>query len=218
MIHFDTVSKRYPSGCTALSRINLHITLGEMAFLTGRSGAGKSTLLKLAALMDTPSQGTIIVNGKNIARLTRTQIPALHQTMGLILQQPHLLHDRTVFDNVALPLKIADQKSSQIKERVYIALDIVGLLDKTSILPHMLSVGEQRRVEIARAMVHQPKIILADEPTANLDQRTAINMMQLFSALNKVGITILIATHDLLLIAAMPYRIYTLRKGTLING
>jgi len=218
MIHFDTVSKRYSSGCKALLRINLHIAPGEMAFLTGRSGAGKSTLLKLAALMEAPSQGTIVINGKNIARLTRTQIPTLRQNMGLILQQPHLLHDRTVFDNVALPLKIVEQQNNQIKERVYIALDIVGLLDKTSVLPQMLSVGEQRRVEIARAMVHQPKIILADEPTANLDQRTAINMIQLFSALNKVGITVLIATHDLMLIAAMPYRIYTLRKGTLING
>lgn len=218
MIHFDTVSKRYPAGCKALSRINLHIAPGEMAFLTGRSGAGKSTLLKLAALMETPSQGTIVINGKNIARMTRAQIPALRQSMGLILQQPHLLHDRTIFDNVALPLKIREQKNNSIKERVYIALDIVGLLDKTSILPQMLSVGEQRRVEIARAMVHQPKIILADEPTANLDQRTAINMIQLFSALNKVGITVLIATHDLMLIAAMPYRIYTLRKGSLING
>lgn len=218
MIHFDTVSKRYPSGCTALAHVSLHLAVGEMAFLTGRSGAGKSTLLKLAARLEMPSQGTIVINGKNIARLAKSQVPALRQNMGLVLQQPNLLHDRTVFDNVALPLIIAEHSRAKITERVYIALDTVGLLDKTSLLPSMLSVGEQRRVEIARAMVHKPTIILADEPTANMDQRTAISMIQLFTALNKVGITILIATHDLLLIAAMPYRIYTLKKGVMVNG
>jgi len=213
MIHFDAVSKRY-STVSALSRVNLHIAPGEMAFLTGRSGAGKSTLLKLAALLETPTQGTIVINGKNISRLSNSQVPAFRQQLGLILQEPCLLPDRTVFDNVALPL-IAKKKCAGFSDRIYTALDSVGLLDKTSLFPQMLSIGEQRRVEIARAIVHQPALILADEPTANLDQQTAINMLQLFVALNKVGVTILIATHDLLLIAAMPYRILTLKKGGL---
>ena len=217
MIHFDAVSKRYAM-ISALSRINLHIAAGEMAFLTGRSGAGKSTLLRLVALIEPPSQGTVVISGKNAARLNRSQALALRQRMGLILQQPHLLYDRTVFANVALPLSITEKNGANLAERVYLALETVGLLDKTSSLPQELSVGEQRRVEIARAIVHQPYLVIADEPTANLDQRTAINIIQLFSALNKVGVTVLVATHDLMLIAAMPYRIFTLKKGSLMHG
>jgi len=217
MLYFDTVSKRYPA-TSALSRVSLRVAAGEMVFLTGRSGAGKSTLLKIAAMLEPATQGTIVVNGKNIARLTSKQIPLLRQQMGLILQQPHLLPQHTVFANVALPLNIAAKSRDEITERVHTALEIVGLLDKTSLLPPMLSAGEQRRVEIARAIVHQPSVILADEPTANLDQRTAITILQLFVALNKVGVTILLATHDLMLIAAMPYRILTLKRGVLVNG
>jgi cell division transport system ATP-binding protein len=138
--------------------------------------------------------------------------------MGLILQQPQLLADRTVFDNVALPLRMVKVTAKAVADKVHTALSAMDLLDKSSLLPTTLSSGEQRRVEIARAIVHQPKVILADEPTANLDQRTAINVMQLFSALNKMGITILVATHDLFLIAAMPYRIFTLKKGALAHG
>jgi len=217
MIHFNQVSKRYPSGQEALSQISLRLDDGEMAFLTGHSGAGKTTLLKLIALLERPSAGDILLNKQNLARVKKHRIPYLRRQIGLIFQTPYLLSQQTIFENVAVPLIIAGFRRTEIKSRVRAALDKVGLLNKEKLFPEMLSSGEQQRVGIARAIVNRPGIILADEPTGNLDPELSKEIMQLFEQFNQLGTTILVATHNIDLIKQMPYRILTLSEGRLIN-
>ena len=213
MIELNQVSKRYPGGYEALSHVDFSLKAGEMAFLTGHSGAGKSTLIKLIALFERPSSGQLIVNGKALAGLNKRQVSAHRAGIGLIFQMPHLLNERTVFDNVALPLQIQGVPYANIAKRVQAALDKVGLLSKAKLLPIHLSGGEQQRVGIARAIVHKPALLIADEPTGNLDPTLSADIMALFEQLNQVGVTVLIATHDLALIASMKHRIVMLKEG-----
>ncbi len=217
MIQFDDVSKRYPNGHEAISRVSFRLGVGEMCFLTGHSGAGKSTMLRLIALIERSSRGQIIVDGQNLGRLRKHRIPYYRRRVGMIFQNHRLLFDRTVFDNVALPLVIAGHRHHEIGRRVRAALDKVGLLDKERLYPITLSGGEQQRVGIARAVVNKPRLLLADEPTGNLDPELSREIMELFSTFNQVGVTVLIASHDLGLISRMDYRILTLRDGRLAN-
>ncbi|GIX22213.1 MAG: cell division ATP-binding protein FtsE [Gammaproteobacteria bacterium] len=218
MLRFERVGKRYPGGRDALSDISFELPAGAMAFLTGHSGAGKSTLLKLIAAIERPSRGALIVGGVNVARLPARRIPALRRRIGLIFQDHQLLPDRTVFDNVALPLVIAGYRRRELARRVRAALDKVGLLDKERVYPQTLSGGEQQRVGIARAVVHRPPLLLADEPTGNLDPDLSRDIMNLFCAFNQVGVTVLIATHDLALIERLPYPRLVLRQGRLVDN
>ncbi len=215
MITFNNVSKRYPSGQEALHQISFDLHAGEMAFVTGHSGAGKSTLLKLIALLERPTLGQITVAEHSFTKVKRNTIPFLRRQMGIIFQNPQLLTDRNVYANVALPLIIAGYRHQDIKKRVRAALDKVDLLGKEKRKPQELSIGEQQRVGIARAVIHKPKILLADEPTGNLDPSLSEDIMRIFTAFQQLGTTVLIATHDLSLIAHMPYRILCLREGTL---
>ena len=212
MIQFHTVSKGYPTG-EALSNINLHLAPGEMAFLTGHSGAGKSTLLKLIGLLERPSRGQLWVNGQNLNKLPKRQVPYHRRTVGMIFQDHRLLHDRTIYDNVALPLVVANVRHQDIKRRVHAVLDKVNLLRKANSQPISLSGGEQQRVGIARALVSKPPIVLADEPTGNLDPTLSQGIMQLFADFNAVGVTLLIATHDIDLIQPLGKRIIQLQQG-----
>lgn len=218
MIRFNHVCKRYPNGQAALDQISFHIEKGEMAFLTGHSGAGKSTLLKLTIAMEAASSGQVFVDDKNLSKLSKREIPQLRRSIGVIFQNPQLLQQQTVFNNVALPLIIAGYQPDEIKRRVRAALDKVGLLSKEKLYPIALSAGEQQRIGIARAVVNRPPLLLADEPTGNLDPTLAGEIMKIFEEFNRVGVTVLIATHDLALIAMMRYRVLTLRQGQLLNG
>ena len=218
MIRFDNVSKRYESGLEALKRVNFELEAGEMAFLTGPSGAGKSTLLKLLMLMERPSSGTLLINGKNLNRLSRSSIPSYRRQIGVVFQNHQLLSDRTVFDNVALPLQILGYPLSETGRRVRAALDGVGLLDKEANNPLTLSGGEQQSVGIARAVVHNPKILLADEPTGNLDPKLSAEIMSLFRRFQSVGVTVLIATHDINLINRLDHRIMYLEDGIMADN
>ncbi|MEJ2621403.1 MAG: cell division ATP-binding protein FtsE [Candidatus Thiodiazotropha sp.] len=215
MIHFDHVSKRYPGGHTGLSNINLRIEAEEMVFITGHSGAGKSTLLKLIGLLERSTGGQVHVNGRNLTRLKNRLIPYHRREVGMIFQDHRLLHDRTVFDNVALPLVVSGLGYKEIGRKVRAALDKVGLLHKEKSAPITLSGGEQQRVGIARAVVSKPPLVLADEPTGNLDPALSKEIMELFSQFNRVGVTLLIASHDLALISSMDKRILTLTNGAL---
>jgi cell division transport system ATP-binding protein len=215
MIQLHQISKHYDSGQQALADVSFILKQGEMAFLTGHSGAGKSTLLKLIALIEKPSYGEIVVKGKNLSRLTKSNIPYFRRQIGLIFQNPLLLSDKSIFENVALPLVLAGYRYRDIGRRVRAALDKVGLLTKEKLSPEMLSCGEQQRVGIARAIVNRPPIILADEPTGNVDPDLSREIMYLFTQLNQIGTTILVATHDISLIEQMPYRVLTLKDGSL---
>ncbi len=215
MIHFDNVTKRYPGGHEGLSNVSFHIEPGEMVFLTGHSGAGKSTLLKLIGLLERSTRGQVRVAGRNLTRLGRGQVPYHRREVGMIFQDHRLLYDRTVFDNVAMPLVVAGLGHIEIGRRVRAALDKVGLLSREKNLPITLSGGEQQRVGIARAVVSRPPVVLADEPTGNLDPALSREIMDLFEQFNDVGVTLLIATHDLELIARMNRRILVLEKSRL---
>ena len=215
MILLRNVSKRYPNGHEALARVSLSLDRGAMAFLTGHSGAGKSTLLKLIALIERPSRGQILVNGQDLAVLSARQVPYFRRRIGIIFQDHHLLHDRSVFDNVALPLVIQGYRQPEIARRVRAALDKVGLLHKEQAEPVTLTTGEQQRVGIARAVVHKPAILLADEPTGNLDPHLSREIMQLFLRFNQVGTTVLIASHDLDLISSLGKPTVHLHEGQL---
>ena len=217
MITFDRVSKRYPEGHEALSELSFNIAPEELVFLTGHSGAGKSTLLKLIMLMEPPSRGQVLINGQNLKGLRSSQIPLLRRQIGVVFQNHQLLFDRSVFDNVALPLLIAGYSPRDTGRRVRAALEKVGLLSREKDRPITLSGGEQQRVGIARAVVNKPKILLADEPTGNLDPALSAEIMSLFEQFNQVGVTVLIASHDLALISRMRHRIITLRQGRLIT-
>ncbi|MCF6262889.1 MAG: cell division ATP-binding protein FtsE [Xanthomonadales bacterium] len=213
MIRFERVSKRYPGSVMALSDVSFHLDAGEMAFLTGHSGAGKSTLLKLIALLERPSGGQVFLDGRNLAKVSRRQLPVLRRKVGVIFQDHKLLSDKTVFDNVALPLIIAGVRYQEIQKRVSAALDQVDLLRKIKTMPLALSGGEQQRVGIARAIISHPPVLLADEPTGNLDPDLSADLMTLFSRLNELGTTVLIASHDIALIQQLNRRVLVLEHG-----
>ena len=218
MIAFDGVSKRYPGGHDGLKNVSFHLERGEMAFLTGHSGAGKSTLLKLLMLMEYPSRGSVWVNGKHLGRLHRSQVPHYRRHVGVVFQNHQLLFDRTVFDNVALPLQVSGYTQRDIERRVRAALDQLGLLDREREFPQVLSGVEQQRVGIARAVVHKPRILLADEPTGNLDPQLSAEIMNLFRRFQDVGVTVLVASHDLDLIMTMGCRVMQLHGGELVDA
>lgn len=215
MIEFDHVSKRYPNGREALSNVGLRIAAGEMVFLTGRSGAGKSSVLKLIALLERPTRGVVTVNGKNTSSLVAGKIPAFRREIGVVFQDHKLLLDRPVFDNVALPLIVADTPLREIDKRVRAALDQVGLLGKEQVLPSELSIGEQQRVGIARAVIAKPTVLIADEPTGNLDPELALEVMRLFKRFQEVGVTVVVATHDMHLVHEFGQREIMLDNGHL---
>ena len=216
MIIFDQVSKRYEGGFAALDSVSFQLQRGEMAFLTGHSGAGKSTILKLISLIERPSSGQIRVDGQLCNQISDKLIPFYRRNFGLVFQNHQLLFDRDVFANIALPLIIAGESPKEIPRRVRAALDKVGLLNKEKFMPIQLSGGEQQRVGIARAVVNKPALILADEPTGNLDPQLSKDIMSLFAEFNRVGTSILIASHDLALIARLPYQTFNLKQGKLI--
>jgi len=218
MILFDHVYKRYPNGREALSDLSLEIRGGEMLFVTGHSGAGKSSLLKLIALIERPSRGQLIVNGQNVSGVSRSKIPAFRRQIGMVFQDHKLLSDRTIFDNVALPLIIAGIGSKEIGKRVRAALDQVGLLGREQSLPLELSTGEQQRDGIARAVVSKPPVLIADEPTGNLDPELSIDVMNIFRRFNEVGVTVLIASHDLYLLEHFPVRRVRLEGGRIVDA
>jgi len=217
MIQFSNVSKRYANGYEALKDVSFQVNKAEMVFLTGHSGAGKSTLLKMIPLIERPSVGNITIDGKPLAQVKRRKIPALRRDIGIIFQDSKLLNDRTVFDNVALPLLVSgEHHPREVGRRVRAALDKVGLLQRENDFPVHLSGGEHQRVGIARAVVNRPKVLIADEPTGNLDPTLSHEIMFLFEQFNQVGVTVLIASHDLELIGAMNKRIMAIRNGRLL--
>jgi cell division transport system ATP-binding protein len=213
MILFERVTKRYPNGREALSAASFSIDRGEMVFLTGRSGAGKSTVLKLIAMLERPTRGTVVVNGQNLGALKSRHLPAYRRTLGVVFQEHRLLDDRPVFDNVALPLVVAGANAAEMGKRVRAALDQVGLLGKERMLPNELSVGEQQRVGIARAVVAKPAVLIADEPTGNLDPGLALEVMKLFKRFQDVGVTVIVATHDLHVVHEFGQRSIVLDDG-----
>jgi cell division transport system ATP-binding protein len=214
-ILFERVSKRYPNGREALRDLSLTIAAGEMVFLTGRSGAGKSSVLKLIALLERPTRGTVTVNGESTGKLPLRRVPAFRRRIGVVFQDHRLLMDRPVFDNVALPLIVADTSLKEIDKRVRAALDQVGLLGRERSLPLELSVGEQQRVGIARAIISKPPLLIADEPTGNLDAALAIEVMELFRRFNGVGVTVVVASHDMHLVRTYAQREIVLDDGRL---
>jgi len=216
MIKFESVYKRYPGSKEALANVNVHLEKGEMAFLTGHSGAGKSTFLKLITLIERTTAGKLTVGGNQLDKVKSYSIPYIRRNIGIIFQDYQLLLDRTVFDNVALPLVISGFSKYEIKKRVSAALDKVGLLHYEKYLPLQLSGGEQQRVGIARAVVNKPAILLADEPTGSLDPELSREIMHLFEQFNQVGVTVLIASHDLMLINEMNKRIIRLDHGKVV--
>jgi cell division transport system ATP-binding protein len=214
-IQFTNVSKRYDSGQEALRSVDFTLESGEMAFLTGHSGAGKSTLLKLLTRVEQPSRGDVWVGDQNLSELSRNDIPHYRRSLGVVYQNHRLLEDRSVYQNIALPLRIADYNEEDIGRRVRAALDRVGLLESEHKFPQALSSGEQQRIGIARAIVHKPRVLIADEPTGNLDPRLSLDIMSLFEQFNRIGTTVLIATHDVALIKRMRHRVLILDKGRL---
>jgi cell division transport system ATP-binding protein len=213
MIVFDRVSKRYPNGREALTSVSFQIHTGEMVFLTGRSGAGKTTVLRLIALLERPTRGVVVVGGKNTTTLRARSVPAFRRHIGVVFQDHKLLADRPVFDNVALPLVVAGTPFKDIDRRVRAALDQVGLLGRERVLPMELSVGEQQRVGIARAVVSKPPLLIADEPTGNLDPGLALEIMRLFRRFQDVGVTVVVATHDLHLVHEFGQREIVIENG-----
>lgn len=217
MIQFERVTKRYPERGEALREVSFTLANGDMAFLTGHSGAGKSTLLRLIGLFERPTRGQVLINGVNINTLPTNKIPLYRRYVGMIFQDHRLLPERSVFDNVALPLIAAGLTRKEIEKRVRAALDQVGLLQLERAAPITLSCGEQQRVGIARAVVARPPIILADEPTGNLDPELSREIFALFERFHGVGVTLLIATHNLDIIRTLPYRTLRLQQGALTD-
>ena len=216
MISASAVTKRYPEGLEALRDVSFEIAAGEMVFITGHSGAGKSTLFRLLAAIERPTSGSIVVNGQNLAALRKGAVPYLRRNFGLIFQDQKLLFDRSVLDNVLLPLAIVGLPAKEAQRRARAALDKVGLLDREKAHPIALSGGEQQRLAIARAVVNRPAILLADEPAANLDSESAADILNIFLAFHQVGVTLLIATHDPLWLARLAPRQLQLERGRLI--
>ncbi|MEO8445396.1 MAG: cell division ATP-binding protein FtsE [Gammaproteobacteria bacterium] len=218
MIRFDNVTKRYDGAREALKGVSLQVAPGELVFITGRSGAGKSTVLKLIALIEHPTRGTVTVDGRNLGKLPDRQIPAHRRQIGMVFQDNKLLGDRSAYENVALPLIINGTGEREIGRRVRAALDQVGLLDRERYPPRALSAGEQQRLGIARAIVSRPKVLIADEPTGNLDADLALEVMTLFKRLNEVGTTMLIASHDQHLVERFASRRIFLHDGQVQDG
>jgi cell division transport system ATP-binding protein len=213
LVSFSAVAKRYPGGQEALKDVSFSLESGEMAFLTGRSGAGKSTLLKLIPAIERPSSGSVLVNGQNVGALKRGAIPYLRRNIGLVFQDQKLLYDRSVYDNVMLPLAFSAQPPKEAARRARAALDKVGLLAREKANPIQLSGGEQQRLAIARAVVNRPALIIADEPTANLDAESAARILDIFVEFHRVGVTVLVATHDQALVARYGKRVLRLEGG-----
>jgi cell division transport system ATP-binding protein len=218
MILFEHVTKRYPNGREALTGVSLRVDAGELVFLTGRSGAGKSTVLKLIALLERPTRGAVLVGGKNLGALPSRHVPAYRRSIGVVFQDHRLLLDRPVFDNVALPLVVAGCSIKETDKRVRAALDQVGLLGYERMLPVELSVGEQQRVGIARAVVSKPSILICDEPTGNLDRDLALEVMRLLKRFQSVGVTVVVATHDVLFVHELGARTFALESGRIQGG
>ena len=217
MIRFEQVGKRYPNGHDGLSQLSFHVAPADMVFVTGHSGAGKTTLIKLLVVLERPTRGQIHVAGSALGAAGNAAIARHRQRLGVVFQDYRLLRDRSVFDNVALPLIIEGHARDEISRRVRAALHQVGLHGREDSLPDTLSGGEQQRVGIARAVVHRPHLIVADEPTGNLDPQLATEIMQLFVALSQTGTTVLVASHDLHLIQRMKKRVLVLDRGALID-
>ena len=217
MISFSAVSKRFPGGKEALRAVTFSVADGELLFVTGHSGAGKSTLLKLIAAIERPSTGSVLVNGQNVGALKRRAVPYLRRNLGLVFQDQKLLYDRSVYDNVMLPLAFSDHPPREAARRARAALDKVGLLERERANPIQLSGGEQQRLAIARAVVNRPSILIADEPTANLDVGSAEHILDIFIAFNRVGVSVLIATHDLALAERHGTRVLRLAEGRLLG-
>lgn len=215
MIRLQRVTKRFDGGTEALNNVSLRVDVGALAFLTGPSGAGKSTLLRLIARLERPTRGRIMVNGKDLDTLPRREVPQFRRSIGLVFQDHRLLLDRRVHANVALPLEILGYRRTEARKRVRAALDKVGLLQKENAWPQTLSAGEQQRVGIARAIVHRPALLLADEPTGNLDPELSREIMELFLDFNRVGVTALIASHNLELITEFGRPMLHLENGNL---
>ena len=213
MVSFSAVAKRYPGGQEALKGVSFSLEAGELAFITGRSGAGKSTLLKLIPAIERPTSGSVIVNGQNVGALKRAAVPYLRRNIGLVFQDQKLLYDRSVFDNVMLPLAFSGHPPREAARRARAALDKVGLLAREKSNPIQLSGGEQQRVAIARAVVNRPALLIGDEPTANLDAESATLILDVFVGFNQVGVTVLIATHDQALIERYGKRVLRLEGG-----
>jgi cell division transport system ATP-binding protein len=213
LVSFSAVAKRYPGGQEALREVTFSLEAGELAFVTGRSGAGKSTLLKLIPAIERPTSGSVIVNGQNIGAIKRAAIPYLRRNVGLVFQDQKLLYDRSVFDNVMLPLAFSGHPPREAARRARAALDKVGLLARERSSPIQLSGGEQQRVAIARAVVNRPALLVADEPTANLDAESAARIIEIFVAFNQVGVTVLIASHDQGLVSRFGRKILHLEAG-----
>lgn len=218
MIQFHNITKRYPGGHDALSNVTLNLQAGQMAFLTGHSGAGKSTLLKIISLIEKPTRGQALLNQINLNTLPNSRIPYIRRNIGFIFQDHQLLFDRPVFDNVAMPLIIQGYAHHEVAKRTRAALDKVGLLHKEKSMPITLSGGEQQRVGIARAVVHKPMLLLADEPTGNLDPVLSREIMQIFIDFHQVGVSVLVASHDLNLIEELQKPVVTLNKGKIIHN
>jgi len=214
VITFDRVTKRYPASEDVLREVSFSLEAGEMVFVTGHSGAGKSTLLKLMAAIERPTHGTVLINQQNVSQLRDAALPFLRRQFGLVFQDHKLLYDRNCFFNVALPLSINGITGHEAAKRVRAALDKVGLLHKEKAMPISLSGGEQQRLAIARAVVSRPAILLADEPTGNLDNHYAADILRLFQAFNQVGVTVIVATHDTQAIQS-PSQILALTQGKL---
>ena len=217
MIRFDRVAKRYPNGHVGLHELSVHVRRGEFLFVTGHSGAGKSTMMRLLLAMERPTAGQLLLGGQDLGKIRNSQIPFLRRQIGVVFQNHQLLFDRNVFDNVALPLHILGLSPEDIRLRVSQALERVSLRDKALQSPSDLSTGQQQRVGIARAIVRQPALLLADEPTGNLDPKLAAEIMAVFEDINRMGTTVIIASHDLALIARMRHRMLTLQRGRLIG-
>jgi cell division transport system ATP-binding protein len=216
LVSFSAVAKRYPGGLEALKNVSFSLAAGELAFLTGRSGAGKSTLLKLIPAIERPSAGSVVVNGQNVASLKRSALPYLRRNIGLVFQDQKLLYDRSVYDNVMLPLAFSAHAPREAARRARAALDKVNLLAREKANPIQLSGGEQQRLAIARAVVSRPAVLVADEPTANLDAESAIRILEIFVAFNQVGVTVLIATHDQTLVERYGKRVLRLEGGRIV--
>jgi cell division transport system ATP-binding protein len=218
MIEFKNVSKRFEGGFDALRNVNMQLGHGEMAFLTGHSGAGKSTLLKIISLIEKPTRGQALLNRINLKTVSKHTVPYIRRNIGIIFQDHQLLFDRSIFDNVALPLTIQGYRHQEIAKRTHAALDKVGLLNKEKAMPITLSGGEQQRVGIARAVVHKPMLLLADEPTGNLDPVLSREIMQIFVDFHRVGVSVLVASHDLSLIDELQKPVLTLNRGQMIHN
>jgi cell division transport system ATP-binding protein len=217
MVTLEHVSKSYSAGIPALNDVSLHIDEGEFVFIVGDSGSGKSTLIKLLLKELEPTEGTIIINGKNIGRIRRRQIPKFRRNIGVVFQDFRLLKDRNVYDNVAFAQKVVGETNRNIRRRVPVMLSLVGLAPKYRSFPKELSGGEQQRVAIARALINEPKILLADEPTGNLDNNNAWEIMKLLEEINSRGTTVLVVTHNMEIVKVMKKRVITVKKGVIVS-